>query len=95
VKKTLQARNMDECIFNHDHTSSSGPEGSTDEYMSTSEEDVDSSGAVNSVLMERRLFVCESSQLMDLVNQINETSRCATIDCNGKFPITTFLFLCS
>ena len=34
--------------------------------------------------MERRLFVCES-QLMALVQQITDTSKCSTSDCNGKF----------
>ena len=35
--------------------------------------------------MERQLFVCELSQLMALVQQINDTSKCSTSDCNGKF----------
>ena len=32
----------------------------------------------------RQLFVCESSQLMDLAQQIIDTSKCSTSDCNGK-----------
>jgi hypothetical protein len=34
--------------------------------------------------VERRLFVCESTQVADLVNQINTTSKCSTKDCNGR-----------
>ena len=34
---------------------------------------------------ERRLFVCETTQLTDFVDNINETSRCSTPDCNGTY----------
>lgn len=34
--------------------------------------------------MEQRFFVCETTQVIDLVNRINETSKCSTKDCNGK-----------
>ena len=33
--------------------------------------------------IERRLFVCESTQLMNMVEQINATSQCSTPECNG------------
>ncbi|KAL9972354.1 hypothetical protein ACROYT_G018639 [Oculina patagonica] len=33
--------------------------------------------------IEPSLFVCETSQLMKLVDDINRTSKCATENCNG------------
>ena len=33
--------------------------------------------------VERRLFVCETTQLTDFVEKINETSCCSTPDCDG------------
>ena len=38
--------------------------------------------------VERRLFVTESSQLMDFVEQVNRTSCCSTPDCTGKISIS-------
>lgn len=34
--------------------------------------------------VERRLFVCKSTQLMDMVEQINVTSKCSTPECHGE-----------
>ena len=34
---------------------------------------------------ECHLFVCETTQLTDFVNKINETSCCSTPDCNGMY----------
>ena len=36
------------------------------------------------VELERRLFVCESTQLMDMVEQINASSKCSTPECSGE-----------
>lgn len=38
----------------------------------------------SSVVVERQLFVCESSQILTFVENVNKTSRCSTKDCNGK-----------
>ena len=38
--------------------------------------------------VERRLFVTESSQLMDFVEQVNRMLCCSTPDCPGKISIT-------
>ena len=35
--------------------------------------------------VECHLFVCETTQLTDFVNKINETSCCSTPDCNGMY----------
>lgn len=35
--------------------------------------------------VECHLFVCETTQLTDFVNTINETSCCSTPDCNGMY----------
>ena len=34
--------------------------------------------------IEQRLFICESTQIGDLIEQINATSKCCTKDCHGK-----------
>ncbi|XP_028513659.1 uncharacterized protein LOC110234965 isoform X2 [Exaiptasia diaphana] len=86
VKKTLKERDMSDCINEEIFaSSSSSSEPDTDEFRGSSEEsDHEQQGDDNlCVKMERRLFVCETTQLMDLVDQINQTSRCCTIDCNG------------
>ena len=33
--------------------------------------------------VERQLCVCESSQIVRLIEDVNKTSRCSTPDCNG------------
>ena len=35
--------------------------------------------------VEHRLFVCETTQLTDFVDKINETSCCSTPDCDGMY----------
>ena len=35
--------------------------------------------------MERHLSVCETTQLIDFVDKINETSCCSTPDCDGMY----------
>ena len=43
------------------------------------------------VELERRLFVCESTQLMDMVKQINASSKCSTPECSGEYLLFYFL----
>ena len=40
--------------------------------------------------VERRLFVCETTQLTDFVEKINETSCCSTTDCDGMYRSVDF-----
>ena len=61
----------------------------TTEYLPSSEEEKDEKQkfvADESVGLEveRRLFVCKSTQLMDMVEQINVTSKCSTPECHGE-----------
>jgi len=61
----------------------------TTEYHPSSEEEKDEKQkfvADESVGLEveRRLFVCKSTQLMDMVEQINVTSKCSTPECHGE-----------
>lgn len=43
-----------------------------------------SSGQATAIV-ERRLIVCESTQVMDLVEQFNATSKCSTNNCSGGY----------
>ena len=89
---------MKECLPEVALSSDSQEEVKTDdsEYIPTDEEhqwqslpvddhDHDEPKTVKGEEMERRLFVSESTQLMDFVQQINKTSKCFTPNCNGKF----------
>ena len=86
--EALLAHNLSDCF--HDKSSTSEEHGNTEddsEYNPYSDDD--NKGKKNlpcekKVEIERRLFVCESTQLMDLIHQINSTSKCSTPKCNGK-----------
>ena len=91
VKETLVMRGMEKCLRDNLASASSSEESQTEdpEFMPSSEGEETKESQMKlrkGEEMERRLFVCESSQLMDLVQQINDTSKCSTSDCNGKFP---------
>ena len=90
VKETLVMRGMKECLHDHLASASSSEESQTEEseFMPSSEgEEINGSQMKlwKGEEMERQLFVCKSFQLMDLVQQINDTSKCSTSACNGKF----------
>ena len=88
VEKALVSRNLADCLYDK---SASSTEGNTDPDDS---EDCPSSGEDTKckqfeldgleVELERRLFVCESTQLMDMVEQINALSKCPTPECSGE-----------
>ena len=90
VKESLEARDMQEFLhenarnrFSSDETKSEVSEfrpSSEDEQMDKFEVQADKTGEE----MEHRLFVCQSTQLMEMVQQINETAKCGTANCNGK-----------
>ena len=88
VEKELVARNLTNCFY---EKSASSTEGNTDgddsEYYLSSEEDIKCKQLELDGLeveLERRLFVCESTQLMDMVEQINASSKCSTPECSGE-----------
>jgi len=65
----------------------------SDECMQNLEEDVKEDGESVCVIkgkeMECLSFVSESTQLMDFIQQINDTCKCSTPNCNGKFSFNT------
>ena len=76
----------DRNCFSSDGTKSEESEfrpSSEEEQMDKFEVQADKMGEE----MEHRLFVCESMQLMEMVQQINETSKCGTANCNGKIKL--------
>lgn len=84
VSETLAARNLMDCF--HDKSTTEEEEENTEgsEFNpSDDEKKPEPSCKRIGVAVERRFFVCESTQLMDMVEQINSTSRCSTPDCNG------------
>lgn len=52
--------------------------------QSSDEPDKSSDKNKGCVEIERLLFVCESTQLMDMMEQINATSHCLTPECCGR-----------
>ena len=105
VKEALKSRKMDACL-REKLSSDSQDEGKTDnsDYLLSDEElreklqvvecDSEDDKTARGQDMERRLFVCESSQLMDLVQQINDTSKSSTANCNGKLASTFYELYC-
>ena len=90
VKETLLMRGMEKCLRDHLASASSSKESQTEdpEFMPSSEGEETEESQMKprkGEEMERRLFVCESSQLTALTQQINDMSKCSTSDCNGKF----------
>lgn len=102
VVNTLETRKMKECLLEGFRSSDSQEEEKTDEseYLPSEEEfkqnleevmgDNDCKHMAKGKEMERRLFVSESTQLMDFVEQINQTSKCSTANCNGKCRLSIF-----
>lgn len=93
VEKTLVKRNMKECLDDRSSTEESIPQDESSEWECEPADDekgvqklskTPTSDDTETNSLERRFFVCESTQLMDLVHQVNKTSQCSTKDCNGK-----------
>ena len=73
-------RGMEKCLHDHLASASSSEESQTEdpEFMPSSESEETKESQMKlrkGEEMERRLFVCESSQLMALDQQINDTSK--------------------
>jgi hypothetical protein len=86
VEKALVSRNLKDCFNNLPETSEEESVGVDDsDYVPSSEENTSMVRSnKDNQNIESRLFVCESTQVADLVNQINKTSKCSTKDFNGK-----------
>ena len=92
VEDVLAERNLRDCL---DKPSSSEKsigqdESSESEFHMTDDEKVEvklsceTKCATKTDTLKQRFFARESTQLTDLVYQVNETSKCSTKDCNGK-----------
>lgn len=85
VKAELKTRNLTYCL----HNQSTSSEDQKTEDDSSNQEKVEWAKArgcrkvPSGIEIELRLFVCESTQLMDMVEQLNATSKCSTNICNG------------
>ena len=93
MKESLEARDMQEFLHENVHNcfSSDGTKSEESEFRPSSEDEQMAKFEVQADKMgeemEHRLFVCESTQLMEMVQQINETSKCGTANCNGKIKL--------
>jgi len=92
VAETLVVRNLGDCLHEKSSTSEEDNSEGSDYDPSDEKKAANSDSKVsvhvcksNGLEVECRLFVCESMQLMDMVKQINATSKCPTPDCNGGF----------
>ena len=84
VKDTIKERGLDLCFLNSSESSQSEGEASGCEENSTKLKLATEKMKKEALPVERRLFVCESTQLTKFVDGINETSKCATSECNGE-----------
>ena len=96
VEKELVSRNLKDCLYEKSASSTEdNSDGDDEDYceeeravkkrkLQSSDELAESSDENKGCLeIERRLFVCESTQIMDMVEQINATSQCSTPECSG------------
>ena len=84
VKYTIKERGLDLCFLNSSESSQSEGEASGCEENLKKLELATKKVKKEALPVERRLFVCESTQLTKFVDGINETSKCATSECNGE-----------
>ena len=89
VKDTLAKRKMDFCLDKSSESSGNEsdakdpnfqPDPSPKRLKTVCEEPLQ-----NPLKVERQLCVCESSQIIRLIEDVNKTSRCSTPKCNGMF----------
>lgn len=90
VKDTLVERKMDFCLDKSSESSGNElddkdpefePDPSPKQLKTVGEETVQ-----EPLEVERQLCVCESSQIICLIEDVNKTSCCSTPKCNGMFP---------
>lgn len=87
--EALLACNLSDCFYEKSTTLDDGNTVIDSEYDPHSDEDKGKGNLLcgsrtKGLEVERRFFVCESTQLMDMIHQINSTSKCSTPKCNGK-----------
>lgn len=87
VREELHCRKMELCLDEVEESSSQTSEGNSEEYQPEDESKPSTSQFKSGIEVERRLVVCESTQITRLVDDINKTSRCSTDKCNGMFPL--------
>jgi hypothetical protein len=89
VEAVLVSRNLDDCFHDQSYSSAKDATESDSDYTPLSEVKSESTTKkreleTEGIIIERRMFACESTQLVDFVEQINATSKCSTLDFDGK-----------
>ena len=86
VKKVLGERGMELCFVRDESDGTDEGASSSEEYCSDfAKAGTSTSTAKTTSEVERRLFVCESTQITKLIEDINRTSKCSTPDCSGEY----------
>ena len=90
LKETLAKRKMDLCLDKS--SESSGNElDEGDEFQPGPSRKLWKSECKKPVEVERQLVICETSQITSFVDDVNGTSRCSTLNCNGTFANIQFI----
>lgn len=80
VGKALVARNLTDCFYESKSTTEDENTGSDTDYELDFCKETSCNKSETTpppgLEIERRFFICESTQLMDMVHQINSTSKC-------------------
>ena len=85
VSDQLCSRKMELCFDEVEETSPMTSDDSNNEYQPGDEPGGLTLVSNKGMEVERRLAVCESTQITRLVDDINKTSRCSSNGCNGMF----------
>ena len=85
VSDQLRSRKMELCFAEVEETSPMTSDDSSNEYQPGDEPRGSTLVSNKGMEVERRLVVCESTQITRLVDDINKTSRCSSNGCNGMF----------
>lgn len=89
VKETLAKRKMDFCLDKSSESSGNEVDGKDPDFEPDPSPKwlkmVCEGPLQNPLKVERQLCVCESWQIIRLIEDVNKTSRYSTLDCNGMF----------
>ena len=85
VRDQLRSRKMELCFDEKEETSPMTLDDSNNEYQPGDKPGGSTLVSNKGMEVERRLVVCESTQITRLVDDINKTSRCSSNGCNGMF----------
>ena len=79
--------NLTDCYYeNSAHSTEGNTDGNDSEFYPSSEKDI----KCNQLKLEglevelKRLFVCQSTQLTDMVERMNASLKCSTPECRGE-----------